>query len=131
MKRKIQTLNAPNQMSDHVHPFCQGWIWNGLILTGGIAAEDPKTGLIVKGGIIEQSTRCFETMKAILEHAGSSMDNVLKVTVLFLNFEDKKPFESVYGKYFPINKPARTSAAVSYIGKDRLIEIDAIAHVDE
>ena len=131
MKKKIQTLNAPNKMSDHVHPFCQGWIWNGLIFTGGIAAEDPETGLIVEGGIVEQSTRCFETMRAILEDAGASMDNVLKVTVLFLNFEDKKLFESVYGRYFPVNKPARTSAAVSYIGKNRLIEIDAIAHVDE
>ena len=71
----------------------------------------------------------METMKSILEAAGSSMENVIKVTVLFTNFDDKKRFEEIYGEYFPGDKPARTSAAVSYLGRNILMEIDAIAHV--
>ena len=68
-------------------------------------------------------------MKAILEAGGSSLDKVVKVTVLFVNFDDKKRFEEVYAEYFPGDKPARTSAAVSYLGRNILMEIDAIAHV--
>lgn len=71
----------------------------------------------------------METMKAILEAAGSSLDKVVKVTVLFTNFDDKARFEEIYGEYFPGDKPARTSAAVSYLGRNILMEIDAIAHV--
>lgn len=115
-------------MDDHVHPFAQGWKVGDLIFTGGIAAEDPATGEMVSGDIQDQARRCFETMKAILAEAGASMENVVKVTVFFLDYEDKQKFESVYGEYFPDHKPARTSAVVSYLGKNILMEIDAIAH---
>ena len=128
-KQKIVTKGAPNVMEHHVHPFAQGWKVGDLVFVGGIAAEDPETGKMVDGDIKVQARRCFETMKAILEEAGTSMDNVIKVTVLFVNFDDKHRFEEIYGEYFPKDKPVRTSAAVSYLGKDILMEIDAIAHM--
>ena len=127
-KERIFTTSAPHRMDDHVHPFAQGWKVGDLIFTGGIAAEDPATGEMVSGDIQDQARRCFETMKAILAEAGASMQNVVKVTVFFLDYEDKQKFESVYGEYFPDDKPARTSAVVSYLGKNILMEIDAIAH---
>lgn len=128
-KEKIVTAGAPTRMDDHVHPFAQGWKVGGFVFTGGIAAEDPETGKMVEGDVRDQARRCMETMKAILEAAGSSLDKVVKVTVLFANFDDKARFEEVYGEYFPGDKPARTSAAVSYLGRNILLEIDAIAHV--
>jgi len=128
-KEKIFTTRAPHKMVNHVYPFAQGWKVGGLIFTGGIAAEDPETGYLVEGDIKAQARRCFESMRAILEEAGSSMDKVIKLTVLFARFEDKAAFEEVYGEYFPADRPARTSAAVAYIGHGTLIEIDAIAHV--
>ena len=128
-KEKIVTAGAPTRMDDHVHPFAQGWKVGDFVFTGGIAAEDPETGKMVEGDIRDQARRCMETMKAILEAAGSSLDKVVKVTVLFTNFDDKTRFEEVYGEYFPGDKPARTSAAVSYLGRNILMEIDAIAHV--
>ena len=100
-KEKIVTAGAPTRMDDHVHPFAQGWKVGDFVFTGGIAAEDPETGAMVEGDIRDQARRCMETMKAILEAAGSSMENVVKVTVLFANFDDKKRFEEVYGEYFP------------------------------
>jgi 2-iminobutanoate/2-iminopropanoate deaminase len=128
-KEKIVTKGAPTVMEHHVHPFAQGWKVGDFVFTGGIAAEDPETGKMVEGDIKVQARRCFETMKAILETAGTSLDNVIKVTVLFVNFDDKARFEEIYGEYFPNDKPVRTSAAVSYLGKDILMEIDAIAHL--
>ena len=103
-KQKIFTTSAPHRMDDHVHPFAQGWKVGDLIFTGGIAAEDPATGEMVPGDIQDQARRCFETMKAILAEAGTSMHNVVKVTVFFIDYEDKQKFESVYGEYFPDDK---------------------------
>ena len=128
-KEKIVTGGAPTDMDHHVHPFAQGWKFGELVFTGGIAAEDPMTGKMVEGDIRDQARRCFETLKAILEATGSSMDNVIKITVFFVNFDDKAKFEDIYGEFFPKDKPARTSAAVCYLGKDILMEIDAVAHV--
>ena len=73
----------------------------GFVFTGGIAAEDPETGKMVEGDVRDQARRCMETMKAILEAAGSSLDKVVKVTVLFANFDDKARFEEVYGGVLP------------------------------
>ena len=128
-KEKIVTADAPTDMEHHVHPFAQGWKIGELIFTGGIAAEDPLTGKMVEGDIRDQARRCFDTLNAIVEAAGSSLDKVIKVTVFFVNFDDKAKFETVYSEYFPEDKPARTSAAVCYLGKDILMEIDAIAYV--
>ena len=126
---KIVTAGAPTRMDDHAHPFAQGWKVGDFVFTGGIAAEDPVTGKMAEGDIRDQGRRCMETMKSILEAGGSSLDKVIKVTVLFANFDDKARFEEIYGEYFPGDKPVRTSAAVSYLGRNILMEIDAIAHV--
>ena len=128
-KQKIVTKGAPNVMEHHVHPVCprlESW---RLSLRWWYSRGGPRDGKMVDGDIKVQARRCFETMKAILEEAGTSMDNVIKVTVLFVNFDDKHRFEEIYGEYFPKDKPVRTSAAVSYLGKDILMEIDAIAHM--
>jgi len=128
-KEKIFTPLAPHTMQDHAHAFAQGWKVGGFVFTGGIAAQDPETGKLVPGDIRDQARRCFKTMNAILEAAGSSMDKVVKVTVLFAKFEDKAAFEELYSEYFPVDRPARTSAAVSNIGPGALVEIDAIAYL--
>ncbi|MBL8672996.1 MAG: hypothetical protein JNK11_20210 [Alphaproteobacteria bacterium] len=126
---KIVARNAPGQLANHVYPFAQGWRLGNLVFTGGIAAEDPRTGKIVGDDIVTQSERVFETLQAILDEAGSSLSKVLKVTVFFAHFSDKAGFETVYGKYFPKDRPGRTSAAVTMLGKGILVELDAIAYV--
>ncbi|MBL8672963.1 MAG: RidA family protein [Alphaproteobacteria bacterium] len=126
---KIVAKDAPGSMANHVYPFAQGWRLGNLVFTGGIAAEDPKTGKLAGSDIVTQSERVFQTLKAILEEAGSSLDKVLKVNVFFVDFADKAGFETVYGKYFPKNRPGRTSMTVTKIGHGTLLELDAIAYV--
>lgn len=126
---KITAKDAPGRMANHVHPFAQGWRLGNLVFTGGIAAEDPKTGKLVGSDIATQAERVFQTLKAILEQAGSSLDKVIKVNVFFVDFADKAGFETVYGKYFPRNRPGRTSVTVTKIGQGTLLELDAVAYV--
>lgn len=128
-KEKILTLLAPIKIANHTYPFSQGWKVGGLVFTGGIAPEDPETGRVVEGDIRIQTRRVLESLKAILEYAGSSLDRVVKVTVLLTDIKDKPGFEEVYREYFPVDAPGRTSAQVSFIGPGILIEMDAIAYV--
>ncbi len=126
---KIMAKDAPGSMANHVYPFAQGWRLGNLVFTGGIAAEDPKTGKLAGDDIVTQSERVFQTLRAILEEAGSSLDKVIKVNVFFVDFADKAGFETVFGKYFTKNRPGRTSMTVTKIGHGTLLELDAIAYV--
>jgi len=128
-KEKIESPLAPNKIANHLYPFSQGWKVGGFVFTGGIAPEDPETGEIVKANIDVQARRVFESLKAILEAAGSSLDRVVKVTIYLTDIKNKPGFETVYREYFPQDAPGRMTAEVSFIGPGILLEMDAIAFV--
>lgn len=105
-------------------------IYNDLIFVSGIGPHDPETGKVVEGGIKEQTRRVMETMKAILEEAGSSLDNVLKCTVYLTDINHYNEMNEIYSSYFKI-PPARTCVQVDKLprpGENVLVEIDAIAY---
>lgn len=128
-KEKILTPLAPTKIATHSSPFSQGWRVGGFVFTGGIAPEDPQTGQVVEADIRVQTRRVLESLKAIVEAAGSSLDRVVKVTVLLTDIKNKPGFEEIYREYFPGDAPGRTSAEVSFIGPGILLELDAIAYV--
>lgn len=84
------------------------------------------------GDVRIQTSSALDTMKAALEKAGSSMENVLKVTVSLVDPENNwEPMNEVYDRYFPKNKPARSYwGATGFRRKGQLLQIDAIAYVD-
>ena len=129
-KIKILSNDAPIKIANHSHPFSQGWKVGDLVFTGGIAPEDPETGRVVEPDIEIQARRVFESLKAILLAAGTSLKNVIKVNVFFVNISHKQGFERVYREYFPSDAPGRTSVEVKSIGPGILLELDAIAVVD-
>jgi 2-iminobutanoate/2-iminopropanoate deaminase len=105
-------------------------VFGDLVFVSGIGPHDPETGRVVEGGIREQTRRVMESMKAILEEAGSSLENVLKCTVFLADMNDYNEMNEVYSSYFKI-PPARTCVQVSKLprpGENVLIEIDAVAY---
>jgi len=105
-------------------------IFGNLIFISGIGPHDPETGKVVEGGIKEQTKRVMETMKTVLEKAGSSLENVLKCTVYLTDINHYGEVNEVYGSYFKV-PPARTCVQVAKLprpGENVLIEIDAIAY---
>ena len=128
-KEKIESPLAPGKIANHPYPFSQGWKVGGFVFTGGIAPEDHETGEIVDGDIDVQARRVFESLTAILEAAGSSLDKVVKVTVYLTDIGNKPGFEKVYREYFPKDAPGRMTAEVGFIGPGILLEMDAIAYV--
>lgn len=118
----ISTEKAPKAIG----PYSQGIISSGLIFTSGQLPIDPSTGELITD--IKLATRtCLENVKAILEEAGSNLDNVIKVTVFVKDINDFSTINEVYAEYFPNHKPARSLVQVSELPKGGLIEIEAIA----
>lgn len=97
-----------------------------LFLAGQIGL-DYTTGQLVGGGIREQTRQTLENIRVVLEAAGSSLAKVVSVTVYIANWDDWAAFNKVYGTYFPQDGPAKTTAAVTRLAFNALVEIQVIA----
>src|SRR5580698_1966746 len=127
-KTVIATGNAPASIG----PYSQAVRTGSLIFTAGQIPLDPVSGQVVPGGIVEQTTRVLENLKAILEAAGSGLDQAVKATVYLRDFNDFMVMNAIYEKYLGrsgATPPARTTVEVSRLPKDALIEIEMVAEV--
>jgi len=107
-------------------PFSDAVEVNGFLFLSGQVGMNHSTRTLVVGGIEAETKQCLENIKAVLEHHNSSMDKVVKCTVILKDINDFKIFNEVYKTYFP-NKPARTTFAASELAVGATIEIDVIA----
>ena len=121
-KQIIKTDKAPGAIG----PYSQGIIIGDLVYTSGQIPLNPKTGEIAES-IEEQTAQSLENVKAILEEAGTSMDNVIKTTVFLDDINNFSRMNEVYATYFKENKPARSAVQVAKLPKDAKIEIEVIA----
>ena len=122
MKKIIATEKAPAA----VGPYCQAVQFGNLLFVSGQIALDPMTGEIVDGEIEAQTKQVLENLKAIIEEAGLTLQNVLKCSCFLNSMEDFVRFNSVYDSYFAESLPARETVEVARLPKDVLVEISAI-----
>jgi 2-iminobutanoate/2-iminopropanoate deaminase len=99
----------------------------GLLFVSGMPPFDPETGEIVSGPIERETELVLDQMKACLEAAGSSMDQILKVNVFCSDAEMFGPVNDVYRRYFPDEPPARIFVCVPEWTGPFSIEVDCIA----
>jgi 2-iminobutanoate/2-iminopropanoate deaminase len=123
MKRVIKTENAPAAIG----PYSQAIEINNTLYISGQIPLDPKTGVIVEGGIKEQTTQVMKNIAAILEAAGYSFSDVVKSTCLLSDISNFAAMNEVYAEYYLVNPPARAAFAVKDLPKGALIEIETIA----
>ena len=101
-------------------------VGNLLFLSGSIPL-DPGSGQLVEGGIVEQTTRVMENIRALLEAAGAGFNNVARTTVFMIDLGEFAPMNEVYSKYFAAPYPARSTVQVVKLPRDVRVEIDVIA----
>ncbi|NQT80459.1 MAG: RidA family protein [Candidatus Aminicenantes bacterium] len=123
MKKEIKTDKAPKAIG----PYSQAIMANGLIFASGQIAINPSTGELIAGTIEEETRLVLNNLKAVLEAAGSSFDNVIKCTVFLQNMDDFSRMNAVYGEFFKPPYPARAAVQVARLPKDVKVEIEAIA----
>lgn len=119
--KKIITEKAPAAIG----PYSQGIEINGLVFTSGQIPIDPSTG-IAPEGIEAQAEQSCKNVAAIMEAAGTSIENVVKTTCFLADMADFATFNEIYGKYFT-SCPARSCIAAKALPKGLLCEIEAIA----
>ena len=122
MKQIIATDKAPAAIG----PYCQAVQFGNLLFVSGQIALNPQSGEIVDGKIEAQTKRVLENLKAIVEEAGMTLQNVLKCSCFLNSMEDFVRFNSVYDSYFAASLPARETVEVARLPKDVLVEISAI-----
>ena len=122
-KTVIATSNAPAAIG----PYSQAIRVGNLLYTSGQLALDPATGNFVEGGIAEQTRQSLTNGKAILEAAGSCMDNVVKTTVLLADIADFAAMNAVYAEFFTAPYPARAAFQAACLPKNSLVEIECVA----
>lgn len=121
-KEVIFTEKAPKAIG----PYSQAQKVGDLLFTSGQIPLNPSTGELVIE-IKAATKQSLENIKAILEAAGTSLENVVKTVVYIKNMNDFGDVNEVYGEYFKENAPARSCVEVARLPKDALVEIEAIA----
>jgi len=122
-KKIINTSNAPAPIG----PYSQAVASNGMLYVSGQIPLDPSTGELVSTGIKDETDRVMKSLKAILEEAGVSFDNVVKCSIFIADMNDFAAINEVYGSYFGENPPARETVEVSTLPKNVNVEISCIA----
>ncbi len=126
MKKIISTTNAPAAIG----PYNQAVAHNGVLYASGQIAIDPATGELVEGSIEEETHRVLKNVGAILEAAGCTYADALKVSVFVKNMNHFSRINAVYAEYFkPEFAPARELVEVANLPKYVNIEISVIAAV--
>ena len=118
----LNTKEAPQPIG----PYSQGIELDGLVFLSGQIGLKPETGELAEG-IAAQTHQVIQNIRAVLQSAGCTLTNVVKSTVYLRSMSDFTQFNQIYGDYFKVNAPARTTVEVSALPKSALIEIDIIA----
>jgi 2-iminobutanoate/2-iminopropanoate deaminase len=124
MKKIIFTDKAP----EPIGPYNQAILVDTTLYTSGQIALDPATMELVLDDIETETKRVMDNLKAVLEAADMSFENVIKSSIFIMNMGDFARINAVYGSYFnEETAPARETVQVACLPKNVNIEISMIA----
>ena len=123
MKKIIFTDKAPAPIG----PYNQAVLSGNTLYTSGQIALHPETGELIISDIETETKQVMENMKAVLEAAGTTFENVIKSTIFISNMDDFAKINGVYGAYFnEKTAPARETVQVAKLPKNVNVEISMI-----
>ena len=124
--KNVQTTKAPSAIG----PYSQAIVTNGMVYTSGQIALTPQgDDTLLKEDVAIQTVAVLQNLQAVLEEAGSSLQDVVKTTIFLADMNDFATVNAIYEKAFGGHKPARSTVAVKTLPKNALVEIDAVALV--
>lgn len=124
MKKIIKTENAPKPIG----PYNQAVIAGNYMFMSGQIALNPKTGDLILNNIVDETVQVMENLKAVLDEANLSFENVVKTTIFLSSMDNFKSVNEVYGSYLTNDTaPARETVEVSKLPVGVNVEISMIA----
>jgi 2-iminobutanoate/2-iminopropanoate deaminase len=125
MRKVVRTPEAPQPKG----PYSPAIVADGFVFVAGQACVNPQTNEFEFGDIQAETRRTLQNIRAILEAAGSSLKEVVRVGVFLADMKDFAAMNEVYKEFFPEDQPARTTVGVQM---PRIkVEIDCIARVSK
>jgi len=122
-KQVVVAEDAPKAIG----PYSAGIKIGNFVYTAGQLGIDPESGAFVEGGIEAQTRQALKNLKAVLEAAGSSLENVIKTTVFLRDMNEFAAMNGVYAEFFTEKFPARSAVQVARLPLDGAVEIEAVA----
>lgn len=119
----VQTDRAPQAIG----PYSQAIKANGFVFASGQIPLDPATGQLIEGDIRAQTERVLNNAQAVLEAAGSSLNQVVKTTVFLADMNDFAAMNEVYAAFFGETRPARSTVQAARLPRDVKVEIEVVA----
>lgn len=126
MNSYVETKQAPAAIG----PYSQAYKAGSFLFTSG---QIPMTvaGELVTGDIVEETHQVFSNLKAILEAAGASFNQVVKTTVFVADIQNFGIINEIYASYFGDHRPARSLVEVAQLPKGASLEIELVAFLHE
>ncbi len=123
MKTAIATTGAPRAIG----PYAQAVRAGQWLFCSGQIGLDPTTGDLVAGGVLAETTRVLDNLRAVVTAAGGTLDSVVRTTIYLVDLGDFSRVNEVYERCFTAPFPARATVGVAALPRGAHIEIDAIA----
>ena len=122
-KQVIHTEHAPKAIG----PYSPAVVANGFVFTAGQVGIDPATGKLVEGDIAAQTTQAIKNVRALLETAGTTLENAVKTTVFLHDMADFQAMNKVYELFFTEHPPARTTVGNLNLPLGAQVEVEVVA----
>lgn len=121
----IHTEDAPAAIG----PYSQAIVVDGWVFCSGQIPIDPTNGELLQGSVADQTHLVLRNLRAVLEAAGSSMDQVVKTTVFLSDMDTFAEMNEVYAAHFGGHRPARAAVQAAALPKSCDVEVECVARV--
>ena len=121
----IHSNEAPNAIG----PYSQAVRVGDTVYLSGQIPLDPQTMELVEGDIGARARRVFDNLTAVMQEAGGSLSDIVKLTIYLVDLEQFGQVNEVMAEYFDAPFPSRATVAVAALPKGAPIEVEAVAHL--
>ena len=125
-KQAVRTESAPAPFQGA--PYSQGIVAGDLVFVSGQLGIDPAGGHVVEGGIVEQTEQTMKNLAAVLEEAGTSLENAVMVSIFLVDLGDFQAMNEVYARHLTEPYPARATVQIAALPSGARVEIAVVAH---
>jgi 2-iminobutanoate/2-iminopropanoate deaminase len=125
-----KTAITSPELTPPVGPYSQAILVDGFLYLSGQVGQDPATGKLVPGGVVEETERVFSNAAALLRAAAMGFDDVFSVRVFLIRMDDYQAVNAIYARHFSHPFPARTAVGVAALPLGACVEIDMIAKAE-
>ena len=123
MKRAVTSAAAPRAIG----PYSQAVEAGSWVFCSGQIGLDPGSGELVPGGVVAETERVLENLRAVLAAAGAALDDVVRTTIYLVDLADFARVNEIYARAFTAPFPARATVGVAALPRGARIEIDVVA----